>query len=199
MTEIYMGAAQRGSEDTSSFNARVTALEDYCGDAELTTTAQTLGEAVNELDDGLGDAVTLLGDDALTTTAQTVTGAINELDGDVGTNATAIGTLETLCGDTALPTTAQTLTGAIAEHENDIAHCALRSYHTNDALEVDDGKVTWEILTPRAQYCVVSVYVTSTGVEVTPDSITHASNKVTLVFTAADDVAAEYYTATIVG
>lgn len=199
MNNIYMGAAQDGTEDTSAFNARVTALEDQCGSETLTTTAQTLSGAVNELDDDLGDAETLLGSEALTTTAQTVTGAINELDGAVGTNATAIGTLETLAGDTALPTTAQTLTGAIAELNNDVSHCAIRSYHTNDALEAADGKVTWEILTPRWQYCVVGVYVTSTGVEVAPLSVTHTTGKVTLELEADADVAVGYFTATIVG
>ena len=192
MNDIYMGAAQDGTEDTSAFNARVTALEDQCGSETLTTTAQTLSGAVNELDDDLGDAETLLGDEALTTTAQTVTGAINELDD-------AVGTVETAVGDTALPTTAQTITGAIAELDTDIGHCAVRSYHTNDALEVAEGKVTWEITTPRWQYCAVSVYITSTGVEVTPTSITHTTNKVTLELAADADVEAGYFTATIVG
>lgn len=199
MTEIYMGAAQRGSEDTSAFNARVTALEDQCGSETLTTTAQTLSGAVNELDDDLGDAETLLGSETLTTTAQTVTGAINELDSAVGTNATDIGTLETLAGDTALPTTAQTLTGAIAELDTDIGHCAVVSHHTNGALELADGKVTWEITTAKWQYCVVSVYITSTGVEVIPLSVTHTTNKITLELEADVDVEADYFTATIVG
>ena len=118
MTEIYMGAAQRGSEDTSAFNSRVTALEDQNGSATLTTTAQTLSGAVNELDNDLGEAETLLGSETLTTTSQTVTGAINELDDDIGT-------LETLAGDTELPTTAQTLTGAIDELHTNVAQCAI--------------------------------------------------------------------------
>lgn len=192
MTEIYMGAAQRGSEDTSAFNARVTALEDQCGSETLTTTAQTLSGAVNELDDDLGDAETLLGSEALTTTAQTVTGAINELDGDVGA-------LETLAGDTALPTTSQSLTGAIAELDTNISHCAVRSYHTNEALTAAEGKVTWEITTPRWQYCIVGVYVTSTGKEVTPLSVTHTTGKVTLELEADADVEADYFTVTVVG
>lgn len=192
MNDIYMGAAQRGSEDTSAFNARVTALEDQCGSATLTTTAQTLSGAVNELDDDLGDAETLLGSAALTTTAQTVTGAINELDD-------AVGTLETLAGDTALPTTAQTLSGAIAELDTEVSSCAVVSHHTNGALELADGKVTWEITTAKWQYCVVSVYITSTGVEVTPLSVTHAAGKVTLGLEADADVEADYFTATIVG
>ena len=125
MTIALMGAAQTGTEDTSAFNARVTALEQRVGDETLTTTAQDCTGAINELDDELGDAETLLGSEELTTNAQTITGAINELDG-------AVGTLETLAGDTELPTTAQTLTGAIAELDNDVSHCAIRSYHTND-------------------------------------------------------------------
>lgn len=170
MTISLMGAAQTGTEDTSAFNARVTALEQR------------------------------VGDETLTTTAQDCTGAINELDEAVGTNATAIGALETLAGDTALPTTAQTLSGAIAELDTNVSHCAIRSYHTNsDALEAAEGKVIWEISTPRWQYCVVSVYITSTGVEVTPISITHTTNKVTLELAAEADVDAEYFTATIIG
>lgn len=169
MTIALMGAAQTGTEDTSSFNARVTILEQRVGDDELTTTAQDC------------------------------TGAINELDSDIGNTAEDITTINNKIGSTALPTTAQTLTGAIAELDNDIAHCAIRSYHTNDALEAAEGKVTWEISTPRWQYCVVSVYVTSTGVEVTPTSITHTTNKITLELAADADVDAGYFTATIVG
>lgn len=192
MTEIYMGAAQRGSEDTSAFNARVTDLEDQNGSATLTTTAQTLSGAVNELDNDLGEAEALLGSETLTTTAQTVTGAINELDDDIGT-------LETLAGDTELPTTAQTLTGAIDELHTNVAQCAIRTYHTNDALDAADGKVTWEITTAQWQYCVTLVYVTSTGIEVEPLSITHTTGKVTLELEAEDDVEAGYFTATVVG
>lgn len=199
MSDIYMGAAQDGTEDTSAFNARVTALEDQSGSATLTTTAQTLSGAVNELDTDLGTAETLLGSETLTTTAQTVTGAINELDGDIGTNATAIGTLETLAGDTELPTTAQTLTGAIDELHTDVSYCAVRTYHTNGALVAADGKVTWEITTAQWQYCVVSVYVTSTGVEVVPTSVTHTTDKVTLELEADEDIEADYFTATVVG
>lgn len=192
MTIALMGAAQTGTEDTSAFNARVTTLEQRVGDETLTTTAQDCTGAINELDSDLNGAETLLGSETLTTTAQTVTGAINELDG-------AVETLETLAGDTALPTTAQTLSGAIAELDTGVSHCAIRSYHTNDALEAAEGKVTWEISTPRWQYCVVSVYVTSTGVEVTPTSITHTTNKITLELAADADVDAGYFTATIVG
>jgi outer membrane murein-binding lipoprotein Lpp len=162
MTEIYMGDAQRGSEDTSAFNARVTDLEDQNGSATLTTTAQTLSGAVNELDED-------------------------------------IEALETLAGDTELPTTEQTLTGAIDELYTNVAQCAVRSYHTNDALVAADGKVTWEITTAQWQYCVVSVYVTSTGVEVAPVSITHTTDTVTLELEAEEDVEAGYFTATVVG
>lgn len=192
MTIALMGAAQTGTEDTSAFNARVTALEQRVGDETLTTTAQDCTGAINELDENIGEAETLLGDDALTTTAQTVTGAINELDSGVGT-------LQEQNGNSVLTTTAQTLSGAINELDNDMAHCAIRSYHTNEALEVSTGQVTWEISTPRWQYCVVSVYETATGVEITPLSITHTTNKIVLEIEADADVAAETYTATIVG
>ena len=192
MTIALMGAAQTGTEDTSAFNARVTALEQRVGDDELTTTAQDCTGAINELDESLGEAETLLGDDALTTTAQTVTGAINELDSDVGT-------LQGQNGNSVLTTTAQTLSGAINELDDDVSHCAIMSHHTNEALEVSTGQVTWEITTTRWQYCVVSVYETATGVEITPLSITHTTNKIVLEIEADADVAAGTYTATIVG
>lgn len=70
-------------------NARITALETQNGNSALTTTAQTLSGAVNELDADNTSATGRLtaletqnGDSALTTTAQTLSGAVNELDSD---------------------------------------------------------------------------------------------------------------------
>lgn len=90
-------------DSSSGLVKKVADLEGQNGDSVLTTTAQTLSGAVNELDSAIGTANTNIGtnagnitglqqkvgSDTLTTTAQTCTGAINELDGDVallGTN-----------------------------------------------------------------------------------------------------------------
>lgn len=74
----------------STVTGKVSALETQNGNAVLTTTAQTLSGAVNELDDDInnastglvkrvGDLETQNGNTPLTTTAQTLSGAVNEL------------------------------------------------------------------------------------------------------------------------
>lgn len=111
----------------------IDALEAQNGSDVLTTVAQTLSGAVNELksgedsldsrldvveDDinnvstGLKAKVSALetqnGNEALETTAQTLSGAVNELD-------TKVGALETQNGNETLDTVAQTLSGAVNE------------------------------------------------------------------------------------
>jgi len=65
---------------------------------------------------------TTVGNTALTTTAQNVTGAINELDSAIDTKAAAsdVTALQTTVGNTALTTTAQNVTGAINELDSAI-------------------------------------------------------------------------------
>lgn len=90
---------------SSTLTQRVAALETLCGDDALTTTAQDLTGAVNELDD-----------EVATNTAYIATNAAN-----ITTNADDISALETLCGDDTLTTTAQDLTGAINELDAEVA------------------------------------------------------------------------------
>lgn len=127
----------------------IDALEAQNGSNTLTTVAQTLSGAVNELKSGedtldgkldivendINNAATGLkarvgaieaqnGSEVLTTTAQTLTGAVNELDDDINNASTGlkaqISALETQNGDSVLTTTAQTLSGAINELDSDI-------------------------------------------------------------------------------
>ena len=119
---------------------KIEALETQNGVEVLTTTAQTLSGAVNELDSGVSsldgklDVIeddinnvntglkvkvsaleTQNGSEVLTTTAQTLSGAVNELDGDVAD-------IKAQNGNEVLTTTAQTLSGAINELKDDIAY-----------------------------------------------------------------------------
>ena len=88
------------------------------GTGSLNTTATNLSDAVNELDNEIGDVSTL------TTTATDLAGAVNELSSDISTVgsdlADDISDINDTIGSTALPTTAQTLTGAIAELDGNI-------------------------------------------------------------------------------
>ena len=73
--------------------------------------------SVTELASDVADLQTTVGNTALTTTAQTLTGAVNELNTAVSGKAAAsdVTALQTTMGNTALSTTAQTVTGAINE------------------------------------------------------------------------------------
>lgn len=120
-------------------------LKTKVGDAVLTTTAQDLSGAVNELDAELDAPTTGVksrltsaeneindlqlqnGNATLETTAQTLSGAINELDDDLNHATTGViarvTSLENQAGSETLTTTAQTLSGAVNElddHVDDI-------------------------------------------------------------------------------
>ena len=120
-------------------------------------------------------------------------------EGDVSALDTRVTALEGYCGDATLTTTAQTLGGAVNELDNDLSHCAIRSYHSNSALTVDSGKVTWTILTPRAPYVVCAFYITASGEEFIPAKITHTSNSIVVEIDSESDVAGDTYTAVLVG
>jgi len=64
--------------------ADIDALKQIVGNTPLTTTAQNLTDAVNELDGDIGSINTEIGSTALPTTAQTLTGAIAEIHTDIG-------------------------------------------------------------------------------------------------------------------
>ena len=169
MSTLYMGAAVPPEYDMSTENGRITALEDIVGDTAMTTTAQTL------------------------------TGAVNELDEDIGTNVNAISNINTTIGDTTLPTTSQTLTGAIAELNTDISHCATRAYFSNPALTSSEGTLTCTINTPQAPYCTCGFYLTATGEEFQPSKVTHANGHLTVEIESSEDVLGDTYTAIVVG
>ena len=104
-------------------------LRAQAGTEVLSTSAQTVSEAINELD-------LKQGQDTLTTTADTLTGAVNELDAELGTIT-----------DTAMGTTATTVSGAIAEHEaqiGNISYGTTAQTLTGAIKELDDlqGNVT---------------------------------------------------------
>lgn len=129
-------------ESSGSDVTRIAALEAQNGSETLTTTAQTLSGAVNELDADINTPINGLsakvqtaqtditslklqnGQQVLTTTAQTLSGAINELDDDLNHADTGViarvGALETQAGNATLETTAQTLSGAINELDDDL-------------------------------------------------------------------------------
>ena len=98
---ITKGGTGAGSVEDAQSNLGISTLQQKVGDTPLSTSAQDLSGAVNELAAEIGDA-------EFDTTAQNATDAINELAGEVGA-------LETQNGNATLETTAQTLSGAVNE------------------------------------------------------------------------------------
>lgn len=110
-----------------SAEGAVDALEAQNGDSTLTTTAQTLSGAVNELD---GDISALAGrvgivEDDINNASTGLKVKVASLDDDVNNASTGLKTkvsaLETQNGDSVLTTTAQTLSGAVNELDGDIS------------------------------------------------------------------------------
>ena len=94
--------------------------------AEAASAASGVGDRATTLEGKVEALETQNGSEVLTTTAQTLSGAVNEIDGELNTPTTGIvarvvaaGTditnLKNQCGNTPLDTTAQTLSGAINE------------------------------------------------------------------------------------
>lgn len=94
--------------------------------AEAASAASGVGDRATTLEGKVGALETQNGSETLTTTAQTLSGAVNEIDGELNTPTTglaarvvAAGTditnLKNQCGAVPLNTTAQTLSGAINE------------------------------------------------------------------------------------
>ena len=92
-------------DDIINAVSRITALETLCGDDTLTTTAQTLTGAVNELVSSISST-----DSDLTTLASRVT-----------TNETDISNLKTKVGTAVLTTTAPDLSGAVNELDSGLS------------------------------------------------------------------------------
>lgn len=85
------------------------------GASKIETLENTVGDANGGLVKSVGDLQTQNGDAVLTTTAQTLSGAVNELDNEVNTNTGNISTLVQKVGSDTLDTVATTCTGAINE------------------------------------------------------------------------------------
>lgn len=85
------------------------------GASKIEALETTVGDADSGLVKSVADLQTQNGDISLSTTAQTLSGAINELDGEVSTNTGNISTLVQKVGSDTLDTDATTCTGAINE------------------------------------------------------------------------------------
>ena len=109
---ITKGGTGAGTVEDAKTNLGIDAIETKVGSTPLSTTAQDLSGAINELAAEIGDA-------EFDTTAQNATDAINELNGEISA-------LETQNGNAVLETTAQTLSGAVNELNSDIT--TLESY-----------------------------------------------------------------------
>ena len=101
------------ADSAVSESARVTALETQNGDAVLTTTAQTLSGAVNELDSDLGgvDARLVTAEGKIVSDEATLGTAVD----NISTLAGKVSGLETKVGSAVLTTTASDCSGAINE------------------------------------------------------------------------------------
>lgn len=115
--QTLSGAVNELDSDVGSLDTRLTTVEtNQTADESTLSTAvsnlSTVTGKVSALETQNGNAV-------LTTTAQTLSGAVNELDDDINNASTGlvkrVGDLETQNGNTALTTTAQTLSGAVVE------------------------------------------------------------------------------------
>ena len=84
---ITKGGTGAGSVEDAQSNLGIAALQQKVGDTPLSTSAQDLSGAVNELAAEIGDA-------EFDTTAQNATDAINELAGEVGAIDTRVTALE---------------------------------------------------------------------------------------------------------
>lgn len=121
------------ADGVGASDADIAALQAQNGDEHLTTTAQTLSGAVNELDSDVGSL-----DTRLTTVETNQTADESTLSTAVSNLSTVTGkvsALETQNGNAVLTTTAQTLSGAVNELDADIVS-------TNTAIgEVGDKAV----------------------------------------------------------
>lgn len=134
------------ASDASAGDNRITVLETQNGNETLTTTAQTLSGAINELD---------LADTGFDTRLSTVESNQTSDESTLATAVTNISTLagkvsavETQNGDEVLTTTAQTLSGAINELDGDVSGVTTTLGGRITALETQNGS---EVLATTAQ------------------------------------------------
>ena len=173
----------------STVTGKVSALETQNGSAVLTTTAQTLSGAVNELDDDINNASTGLvkkvgdleaqnGNSVLTTTAQTLSGAVNELKSAVDAIPTA--TVDTAMSDSST---------------NAVQNKVIKEYVDDAVGETQSGTLTAGNTSVALTFSDVTIGATtrikafSSVFGVNPTAISVAGQVVTLTFDAqASDV-----------
>lgn len=173
----------------STVTGKVSALETQNGNAVLTTTAQTLSGAVNELDDDINNASTGLvkkvgdleaqnGNSVLTTTAQTLSGAVNEL-------KSAVDAIPTATVDTAMSGTST----------NAVQNKVIKEYVDDAVGETQSGTLTAGNTSLALTFSDVTIGATtrikafSSVFGVNPTNISVAGQVVTLTFDAqASDV-----------
>ena len=110
------------ADSAVSEGARVTALETQNGDAVLTTTAQTLSGAINELDSDLGgvDARLVTAEGKIASDEATLGTAVD----NISILAGKVSGLETKVGSAVLTTTASDCSGAINELDGEVGNLA---------------------------------------------------------------------------
>lgn len=115
-------AIKNVADSAVSDSARVTALETQNGDAVLTTTAQTLSGAVNELDSDLGgvDARLVTAEGKIISDEATLGSAVD----NISTLAGKVSGLETKVGSAVLTTVASDCSGAINELDGEVGDLA---------------------------------------------------------------------------
>ena len=173
----------------STVTGKVSTLETQNGSAVLTTTAQTLSGAVNELDDDINNASTGLvkkvgdleaqnGNTPLTTTAQTLSGAVNELKSAVDAIPTA--TVDTAMSDSST---------------NAVQNKVIKEYVDDAVGETQSGTLTTGNTTVALTFSDVTIGATtrikafSSVFGVNPTAISVAGQVVTLTFDAqASDI-----------
>ena len=173
----------------STVTGKVSALETQNGNAVLTTTAQTLSGAVNELDDDINNASTGLvkkvgdleaqnGNSVLTTTAQTLSGAVNELKSAVDAIPTA--TVDSAMSDSST---------------NAVQNKVIKEYVDDAVGETQSGTLTTGNTTVALTFSDVTIGATtrikafSSVFGVNPTAISVAGQVVTLTFDAqASDI-----------
>lgn len=177
----------------STVTGKVSALETQNGSAVLTTTAQTLSGAINELDDDINNASTGLvkkvgdleaqnGNTPLTTTAQTLSGAVNELKSAVDAIPTA--TVDTAMSDSS--------TNAV---QNKVIKSYVDDTVANAVGETQSGTLTAGNTSLALTFSDVTIGATtrikaySSEFGVNPSNIAVAGQVVTLTFEAqASDI-----------
>lgn len=127
------------ADATTTYAGDITALEIQNGSAALTTTAQTLSGAVNELDADTGDLQSRMtvAEGKITADESTLATAVT----NISTLAGKVSAIETQNGSEVLTTTASTLSGAINELDAEIG--GISELETKvTALETQNGSET---------------------------------------------------------